>query len=135
AVATGEVAAFTPAAVTARSFAAWAYLVLFGSILAFTCFTWLLHTVDPVKVATSGLVNPLVALVLGWWLANEAVGRQAVLAAAVTLAGLALILLAPEIRRVPPGQTGEFVIPRLDDTTPAPVPPEAAGGEGTKAAA
>jgi drug/metabolite transporter (DMT)-like permease len=107
----GELAAFDAAALTGRSFAAWLYLVFFGSILAFTCFTWLLATVDPVKVATSGLVNPLVALLLGSWLADEVVGRQAVLAAVLTLAGLALILLAPEVRRTPPGRTAEFTIP------------------------
>lgn len=135
AVANGEVAAFDVAAVTGRSLAAWLYLVLFGSILAFTCFTWLLHTVDPVKVATSGLVNPLVALLLGWWLANEAVGRQAVLAAAVTLAGLALILLAPEIRRSPPGRTAETAIPEPDIAPVGPEAAEVACGAETKAAA
>ncbi len=111
ATATGEVTAFDATAVTGRSLAAWLYLIFFGSILAFTCFTSLLATVDPVKVATSGLVNPLIALLLGSWLANEVVGRQAVLAAVLTLAGLALILLAPEVRRSPPGRTAEVAIP------------------------
>lgn len=135
AVGTGEVTAFDAAAVTGRSFAAWLYLVFFGSILAFTCFTWLLATVDPVKVATSGLVNPLVALLLGSWLANEVVGRQAVLAAVLTLAGLALILLAPEVRRSPPGRTAEFAIP---EPAVAPILADAADivrGPETKAAA
>lgn len=135
AVAGGEVAGFDPAAATARSIAAWGYLVLFGSILAFTCFTWLLHTVDPVKVATSGLVNPLVALFLGWWLADELVGRQALLAAAVTLGGLALILLAPEIHREPPGRTGEIRVPGPDIAPAATASAEVACGAETKAAA
>lgn len=135
ALGTGEVTAFDAAAVTGRSLAAWLYLVFFGSILAFTCFTWLLATVDPVKVATSGLVNPLVALLLGAWLANEVVGRQAVLAAVLTLAGLALILLAPEVRRSPPGRTAEFAIP---EPAVAPILADAAdvpGSPETKAAA
>ena len=135
AVAGGEVAGFDPAAATARSIAAWGYLVLFGSILAFTCFTWLLNTVDPVKVATSGLVNPLVALLLGWWLADELVGRQALLAAAVTLGGLALILLAPEIHREPPGRTGEIRVPGPDITPAAATAAEVACGAETRAAA
>jgi drug/metabolite transporter (DMT)-like permease len=86
-------------------------------------------------VATSGLVNPLVALLLGAWLANEVVGRQAVLAAVLTLAGLALILLAPEVRRTPPGRTAEFAIP---EPAVAPILADAAdgpGSPGTKAAA
>ncbi len=135
ALATGEAAAFDPGAVTARSVLAWLYLIFFGSILAFTCFTWLLHAVDPVKVATSGLVNPLVALLLGWWLADEEVGRQAVLAAAVTLAGLALILFAPEVRRAPPGRTGEIPVPGPDIAPPAPPAAEVPCGAETKAAA
>ena len=131
----GEVGGFDRGAVTARSLAAWAYLVLFGSILAFTCFTWLLARVDPVKVGTSGLVNPLVALLLGWLVANEVVGRQALLAAAVTIVGLALILLAPEVRKQP--HTGEFALLRPGSAAPAPAPAPAevlSGGE-TKAAA
>lgn len=135
AVGTGELAAFDAAAVTGRSFAAWLYLVFFGSILAFTCFTWLLANVDPVKVATSGLVNPLVALLLGAWLANEVVGRQAVLAAVLTLAGLALILLAPEIRRSPPGRTAEFAIPEPAVAPTVADAPEVAHGAETRAAA
>lgn len=135
ALATGEVAAFDPAVVTGRSLAAWAYLVLFGSILAFTCFTWLLHTVDPAKVATSGLVNPLVALVLGAWLADEVIGRQAILAAAVTLAGLALILLAPEGRRLPPTPTAEIPVPAPDLATARPDAAEVPEGAQAKAAA
>jgi drug/metabolite transporter (DMT)-like permease len=132
---TGEVTAFEPAAVTGRSFAAWLYLVLFGSILAFTCFTWLLAKVDPVKVATSGLVNPLVALLLGAWLADEVVGRQAVLAAMLTLAGLALILLAPEVRRTPPGRTAETAIPGPDIAPAVADASDVGCGAETKAAA
>jgi drug/metabolite transporter (DMT)-like permease len=131
----GEVTGFDPAAVTRRSLAAWAYLVLFGSILAFTCFTWLLAKVDPVKVSTSGLVNPLVALALGTLVAGEVISRQALLAAAVTIVGLALILLAPEVRRQP--HTGEFAAARSPSPAPAiePTPAEVLSGGETKAAA
>jgi len=102
ALASGEVAAFEPATITMRSAAAWIYLMLFGSILAFTCFTFLLATVDPAKVATSGFVNPIVALLLGWSLGGEVFGTRAVIASAVTLAGLAMILW-PSAR---PGSSG-----------------------------
>ncbi|MGH7586694.1 MAG: EamA family transporter [Gemmatimonadales bacterium] len=131
----GEVTGFDPATVTSRSLVAWGYLVLFGSILAFTCFTWLLAKVDPVKVGTSGLVNPLVALALGWLVADEVISRQALLAAAVTVVGLALILLAPEVRRQP--HTGEFAAVRPASPTPAqqPTPAELVSSGETKAAA
>lgn len=135
AAATGELGSFSLEAVTGRSVVAWTYLVFFGSILGFTCFTWLLNTVDPLKVATSGLVNPLVALVLGAWLADEAVGRQAVLAAAVTLAGLTLILRAPEVHRAPPGRKAAEPVPE-PDVSPAPAETAAViGGSETRAAA
>ncbi len=82
-------------------------------------------------VRRAALGSPLVvALLLGAWLANEVVGRQAVLAAVLTLAGLALILLAPEVRRSPPGRTAEFAIPEpavapiLADAADAPGSPE-----------
>ncbi|WP_420601815.1 EamA family transporter [Flagellimonas sp.] len=66
-------------------------LVIFGSILAFTSFNYLLKSVSPEKVATSTYVNPIVALILGWYFLNEQITFQSVLAAAVLLTGVYFI--------------------------------------------
>jgi drug/metabolite transporter (DMT)-like permease len=66
-------------------------LILFGSIVAFTSFNYLLKTVSPDKVATSTYVNPIIALILGWYILNEEITTQSVIAAAVLLTGVYFI--------------------------------------------
>ncbi|MGB5554110.1 MAG: EamA family transporter [Flavobacteriaceae bacterium] len=66
-------------------------LILFGSIVAFTAFNYLLQVVSPEKVATSTYVNPIIALVLGWYFLNEQITLQSVIAAAVLLTGVYFI--------------------------------------------
>jgi drug/metabolite transporter (DMT)-like permease len=94
--AAGELSGFEAARVSA----AWAYLVVFGSMLGFTCFTWLVSVVDPTRVATYAYVNPVVALLLGWWLAGEPLGGRTLLATPIILAGLVLVL-RPEALPLP----------------------------------
>ncbi len=91
-LATHELAEFDPSRVSVASIAAWAYLVVFGSMLAFTCFTWLVTVVDPTRVATYAYVNPVVALLLGWWLAAEPLGARTLVATPIILLGLVLVL-------------------------------------------
>jgi len=67
------------------------YLVLFGSIVAFTSFNYLLLSVSPEKVATSTYVNPIVAMILGWWVLDEIISNQAIIAAAILLTGVYFI--------------------------------------------
>lgn len=66
-------------------------LVLFGSIVAFTSFNYLLKTVSPDKVATSTYVNPIIALILGWYVLDEQITLQSMLAAGVLLTGVYFI--------------------------------------------
>ncbi|MEO9513294.1 MAG: EamA family transporter [Flavobacteriaceae bacterium] len=66
-------------------------LVIFGSILAFTSFNYLLKSVSPEKVATSTYVNPIVALLLGWYFLNEQITTQSIIAAVVLLTGVYFI--------------------------------------------
>ncbi|MFO8146133.1 MAG: EamA family transporter [Bacteroidota bacterium] len=66
-------------------------LVLFGSIVAFTSFNYLLKTVSPEKVATSTYVNPIIALLLGWYFLNEQITTQSIVAAVVLLTGVYFI--------------------------------------------
>jgi drug/metabolite transporter (DMT)-like permease len=70
-----------------RPAAALIYLIFIGSLLAFTCFVWLLKHVSASKVASHAFVNPVVAVTLGAWILGEPVTRT-------TLAGMALILLS-----------------------------------------
>jgi len=66
-------------------------LIIFGGIVAFTAFNFLLRTVSPEKVATSTYVNPLIAMILGWYFLNEQVSQQSMLAAGVLLTGVYFI--------------------------------------------
>lgn len=66
-------------------------LVLFGSIVAFTSFNFLLKKVSPDKVATSTYVNPIIALLLGWYFLNEEITTQSIVAAAILLTGVYFI--------------------------------------------
>lgn len=90
-LARGEAAAFDPAAVSWTSILAFAYLVVFGSLVAFSAFTWLMRNVNPTLVATHTYVNPVVAIFLGWWLVDETVGPRTLAAAGLILASVVLL--------------------------------------------
>tara|TARA_R110001599_G_scaffold108637_1_gene271781 strand:+ start:26879 stop:27781 length:903 start_codon:yes stop_codon:yes gene_type:complete len=66
-------------------------LVIFGSIIAFTSFNFLLKKVSPEKVATSSYVNPLIALLLGWYVLDEKISFQSIIAAIILLLGVYFI--------------------------------------------
>lgn len=66
-------------------------LVVFGSIVAFTSFNYLLKVVSPEKVATSTYVNPIIALLLGWYFLEEVITLQSIIAAVVLLTGVYFI--------------------------------------------
>jgi drug/metabolite transporter (DMT)-like permease len=73
------------------SLGAFLYLVLFGSLIAFTAYSWLLHNVTPARAATYAYVNPVVAVLLGWLLASEPLTLRMLLAAAVIVGSVVLI--------------------------------------------
>lgn len=77
--------------VSMRSLVSWVYLVVFGAIIAFTCYIWLLKIATPARVSTYAYVNPLVALFLGWALANESLTLMNILAAIIILASVIII--------------------------------------------
>jgi drug/metabolite transporter (DMT)-like permease len=86
-------------AVPAEGLVALAYLVLFGSLLAYSAYEWLLEHAPARLVATYPFVNPVVAVLLGWWLLHEGVGVRTAVATAVIVAGVALIALTPAERK------------------------------------
>lgn len=68
-----------------------ALLIIFGSILAFTAFNYLLKEVSTEKVSTSAYVNPVIALILGWYILDEQITVQSIIAAAILLTGVYFI--------------------------------------------
>jgi drug/metabolite transporter (DMT)-like permease len=88
---TGELGSFDPARVSARSVVAVLYLIVFGSIIAFTAYIWLLRVVPAAKAGTYAYVNPVVAVALGWALAGEEVTWRTVIAAAIIILAVVLI--------------------------------------------
>lgn len=66
-------------------------LIVFGGIVAFTAFNFLLKSVSPEKVATSTYVNPIVALFLGWYFLEEQITTQSIIAAGILLTGVYFI--------------------------------------------
>jgi drug/metabolite transporter (DMT)-like permease len=92
---TGELNGFHPAQVTVAAWLSVLYLVVFGSIVAFTCYVWLLGTVSTTAVATYAYVNPVVAVALGALFLQERITVQTLVAAAIILSAVALILARP----------------------------------------
>ncbi len=86
-----EWAEFNPQAASFRSLFAFAYLVVFGSLMGFTSYVWLLKQTSAARVSTYAYVNPVVAVFLGWALASESLTLTTLLAAAIII--LAVILI------------------------------------------
>jgi drug/metabolite transporter (DMT)-like permease len=88
--------------VSTTSVLALVYLIVFGSILAFTCYAWLLRKARTSLVSTYAYVNPLVAVFLGWSIESEPIGARTLVAGALILAAVALIVTPPKERRRAP---------------------------------
>jgi drug/metabolite transporter (DMT)-like permease len=98
-LARGEPARLDLAAVSARSWIAVAFLTVFGSVVAYSAYVWLLQVSRPELVATYAFVNPIVAVALGVVLAGERVGPATLLAAALIVAAVAIVVTSPAPRR------------------------------------
>lgn len=88
-----------PAVVPFSAVAAWLYLVLVGSVVGFTTYTWLLRHARPAVAMSHAYVNPLVAVVLGAAFGGEVLGRPA-LFAAMLIAGGVMMAIAAKSRGV-----------------------------------
>lgn len=87
----GEARGFSFARVTPKSWVALGYLILFGSVIAFTAYNWLLDHYSPTLVATHTYVNPVVAVVLGWAYAGEALTARVAIAAGLVVLAVVLV--------------------------------------------
>jgi drug/metabolite transporter (DMT)-like permease len=88
---TGEFQQTHWSSITLRSILGLGYLITFGSVVAFTAYTWLLQRVPPALVATHTYANPVVAVLLGWFLAHEPLSLRVVLASIAILGAIVLI--------------------------------------------
>jgi drug/metabolite transporter (DMT)-like permease len=88
---TGEYRGFHLANVTTRSWLSLAYLILFGSVIAFTAYNWLLEHYSPTLVATHTYINPIVAVLLGWLFASEAVTPSVLLSATMVIVAVMFV--------------------------------------------
>jgi drug/metabolite transporter (DMT)-like permease len=88
----GEWSGFVPSGASLRSLLGLGYLIVFGSLVAYSAFTWLLRVAPAGRVSTYAYVNPVVAVLLGWLLASEPFGGRELAASAVIIAGVVLII-------------------------------------------
>ena len=91
AVVTGDPMRLNLANASWTSIGAFFYLLVFGSLVGFTAYSWLLSNVAPARAATYANVNPVVAVFLGWLIASEPLTRQMLVAAAVIIGSVILI--------------------------------------------
>lgn len=87
----GEFRNFHPSAVSRAAWLCLAYLIVAGSIIGFTAYIWLLHHESPTKVGTYAYVNPLVAVLVGYFLGGEALGLRTILGTLFVLISVVLI--------------------------------------------
>ncbi len=128
ATAGGEWAAVHLSAITARSLLALGYLIVFGSLITYSAYVWLLRVSTPARVSTAAYVNPVVAVLLGWLLGGEGLAPRTMLAALVILAAVGLITSARAhpgarpggpARRAPPGRPSGLAAPAEETPRPA----------------
>ena len=105
--AAGESSRVSIEAMSLKSVLAFGYLIIFGSIIGFTAYSWLLTVTTAARVSTYAYVNPVVALILGWALAREPLTVRTIIAASVVLSGVALISVSRVGQRATPGPKAE----------------------------
>lgn len=101
AAAFGEFRGFHPAAISGRAWFALVYLIVFGSLIGFTAYVWLLHHESPTKVGTYAYVNPVVAVLLGYFFGGEALGMRTVLGTFFVLISVLVITTTPARKILP----------------------------------
>jgi drug/metabolite transporter (DMT)-like permease len=92
----GEFRGFHPEAVSAKAWFALAYLIVAGSIMGFTAYVWLIHHESPTKVGTYAYVNPVVAVLIGYFLGGEAVGPRTIAGTLLVLVSVVVITTTPK---------------------------------------
>jgi drug/metabolite transporter (DMT)-like permease len=97
----GEFRNFHPLAVSRGAWFALLYLIVAGSIISFTAYVWLLHHESPTKVGTYAYVNPVVAVLVGYFLGGEALGPRTILGTLFVLISVLVITTTPAKKAAP----------------------------------
>lgn len=114
----GELSDFSSNSITTNSLLSLGYLILFGSLVGFTSYVWLLKVVPPSLVSTYAYVNPVIAVFLGWLIADEPFGTNMLVAAGLIVGSVAVITTfharrttksLKNLRVVPPDEQGSVV--------------------------
>ncbi|HXP86738.1 MAG TPA: EamA family transporter [Bryobacteraceae bacterium] len=100
AAALGEFRDFHPRIVSLGAWLALVYLIVAGSIIAFTAYVWLIHHESPTKVGTYAYVNPVVAVLLGYFLGGETLGLRTILGTLCVLVSVVVITTTPATKPV-----------------------------------
>lgn len=103
----GEFRGFHVQAVSGGAWLALAYLIVAGSIVAFTAYVWLIHHESPTKVGTYAYVNPVVAVVIGHFWAGEAMGLRTIIGTLLVLVSVVVITTAPAKQAQPSPEESE----------------------------
>ena len=103
----GEAAQFSFDRITPLSAGAWLYLTLFGSLVGYTCYVWLLHASTPARVATYAYVNPFIAVLLGCTLGHETFSHELFVAGVLIIAAVVLIVRGGASKAEPVAQCEE----------------------------
>ena len=98
-VVTGELGRLDVGAISTRSWLSLLYLIVFGALIGFTAYIWLLKVSTPAKVSTYAYVNPVVAIVLGWLILDEVITPVTLVGAAIIVASVFLVVRIEAARR------------------------------------
>jgi drug/metabolite transporter (DMT)-like permease len=91
----GDLHNFHPSAISRAAWLALLYLIVFGSLIGFTAYVWLIHHESPTKVGTYAYVNPVVAVLIGYFLGGEALGLRTILGTLFVLISVIVITTTP----------------------------------------
>jgi drug/metabolite transporter (DMT)-like permease len=114
----GEFSGLDVAEFSTASMLAWGYLVVFGSLTAFTAYVWLLQHAPISKVATYAYVNPMIALVLGWLILSEEITVTMLVGAAIIVASVAGTVRRESRKQPAPDEEGVEPTPAMAGADP-----------------
>ncbi|MGB7132359.1 MAG: EamA family transporter, partial [Candidatus Sulfotelmatobacter sp.] len=109
----GELKGFRLQTVSWNAWLALIYLTVAGSIVAFTAYVWLIHHESPTKVGTYAYVNPVIAVLIGYFFGGEALGKR-------TILGTLLILVSVIVITTTPKTSAEPALPIAEESLPEP---------------
>lgn len=95
----GEPSQFHLIQVTLKSFLGLIYLIIFGSVIAFSAYIWLLGHTSATRISTHTYVNPIIAVFLGWLLANEQITLALLIASTIIIISVYLVLYDQHLER------------------------------------